>query len=107
MIARVWQGQTSTQDAEVYRRHFVESVRPALDGVSGHLGALLLRRATEADSRADFLVVTFWESMRAVRAFAGPDPNRAVVDPAVLQVLTDFDASVRHYEVVLDTRHAG
>lgn len=107
MIARVWRGQTSAQHAEVYCRHFAESVRPALDGVSGHLGALLLSRVTQGDSRTDFLVVTFWDSMHAVRAFAGPDPDRAVVEPAARSVLTAFDVSVRHYEVVLDSRHAG
>jgi hypothetical protein len=39
--------------------------------------------------------------MEAVRRFAGDEPERAVVEPAARAVLSDFDESVRHYEVVL------
>jgi heme-degrading monooxygenase HmoA len=106
MIARAWQGQATVQNAEAYRRHFADSVRPALDRVPGHRGALLLRREMEGDSRAEFLVITMWDSMDAVRAFAGPDPDRAIIEPAARAILAQFDASVRHYDVVLDTRHA-
>ena len=104
MIARVWRGQATGQNAEAYRRHFAESVRPALASISGHRGALLLRRELEGDSQTEFLVVTLWDSMEAVRAFAGLDPERAVVEPAARAVLTDFDASVRHYDIVQDSR---
>ena len=103
MIARVWRGETTIENADAYRRHFVESVRPALTSVPGHRGALLLRRETDGDSRTEFLAITLWDSMRAVRAFAGPDPDRAIVEPAARAVLADYDASVRHYDVVLDT----
>jgi hypothetical protein len=46
-------------------------------------------------------VLTAWESMEAVRGFAGDDPERAVVEPEARAVLSDFDESVRHYELVL------
>lgn len=103
MIARVWRGHATVQNAEAYSRHFNERVRPALSSVPGHCGALLLRRETEGDSRTEFLVVTMWDSMEAVQAFAGPNPERAVVEPAARAVLAGFDATVRHYDVVLDT----
>jgi heme-degrading monooxygenase HmoA len=104
MIARAWQGRAAAQNAEAYRSHFAGSVRPALDRVPGHRGALLLRRQNEGDSRTEFLVITMWDSMDAVRAFAGPDPDCAVIEPAARAALADFDASVRHYDVVFDTR---
>ncbi len=104
MIVRTWQGRTTSENAEAYYRHLVDAVRPALEGIPGHRGALLLRREKEPGSGTEFLVLTFWDSMDAVRAFAGPDPGRAVVEPAARAVLVDFDSSVRHYEAALDTR---
>jgi heme-degrading monooxygenase HmoA len=104
MIARVWRGEAIIQNSEAYRRHFVESVHPVLGRVPGHRGALLLQRNRDGDSRTEFMVVTLWDSMQAVRAFAGPDQDRAVVEQAARAVLADFDATVRHYDVVLDTR---
>ncbi len=107
MIARVWQGRAAVQDSETYRRHFIEGVRPVLSRVHGHRGTLLLRREAEAGSQAEFLAVTMWDSMEAIQGFAGPDPDRAVVDPEARAALAEFDRFVRHYDVVLDTRDRG
>jgi heme-degrading monooxygenase HmoA len=104
MIARVWRGQATREGADAYRRHFTESVRPALASVSGHRGAIVLSREVKSDSRTEFLVVTLWDSMEAVRAFAGPDPSRAVVASDARALLVAFDPFARHYDVVLDTR---
>jgi heme-degrading monooxygenase HmoA len=46
--------------------------------------------------------VTRWRSLDAVRAFAGADPDAAVVEPEAAAVLTRYDARVKHYEVVLE-----
>jgi heme-degrading monooxygenase HmoA len=104
MIARVWSGQTTREGADAYRRHFTESVRPTLASLSGHRGAIVLSREVKSDSSTEFLVVTLWDSMDAVRAFAGPDPERAVVAPAARALLAAFDPFAQHYDVVLDTR---
>jgi heme-degrading monooxygenase HmoA len=48
------------------------------------------------------VVVTFWRSAEAVRAFAGDDPEQAVVADEAAALLTDFDRRVRHYEVVAE-----
>ncbi len=107
MIARVWRGKATARNSESYRRHFTEAVRPALEGLAGHRGALLLSRETEGDPQTEFLVVTLWDSMQAIRGFAGLDADRAVVEPAARALLAEYDTSVRHYEVVLDTRDEG
>jgi heme-degrading monooxygenase HmoA len=66
----------------------------------GHRRAYLLQRNT--NERVSLLAVTLWDSMDAVRAFAGDGPERAVVEPAARTVLSAFDKTVDHYEVVLD-----
>jgi heme-degrading monooxygenase HmoA len=101
MIARMWQGLSTAKNADSYTRHLSESVFPRLRSIVGYQGAYLLRR--DLDGRANFLVLTMWESMQAVRRFAGDAPETAVVEPEARAVLSEFDPTVKHYEVVLST----
>jgi heme-degrading monooxygenase HmoA len=95
MIARLWRGRArSPKDAEAYQRHVTAKVLPELKAIRGHRGAQVLRCEEE------FLVITFWESMDAIRRFAGEDADRAVVEPEARAVLSEFDDGVRHYEVM-------
>jgi hypothetical protein len=57
----------------------------------------VLRRAD--GGRVEFLVMTLWDSMDAVRRFAGDNPEAAVVEPEARAVLSEYDNFVRHYEV--------
>jgi heme-degrading monooxygenase HmoA len=98
MLARIWHGEATVENADAYRHHVTERVFPELRAIPGHRGAWLLRR--EEGGRVSFLVVTLWESLQAVRQFAGDDPERAVVEPEARAVLAKFDDRVQHYEVV-------
>ena len=100
MIARQWKGYASNERADAYAAHLSGSVLPQLRALPGFRGASLARR--EIDAETELLVTTRWESMEAVRAFAGDKPEVAVVEPAARAVLSRFDATVAHYEVVLD-----
>ncbi|HYG84829.1 MAG TPA: antibiotic biosynthesis monooxygenase [Azospirillum sp.] len=97
MIARLWRGSATTQNAEGYERHARDTVFPALASIPGHRGAILLRRGT--GDGTEFLVLTLWDSMDAVRGFAGDAAQTAVVEPEARAVLADFDDVVRHFEV--------
>ena len=98
MIVRSWSGRATVDNAHRYARHFIEAVLPRLDALPGFAGASLLRRS--AAGEIEFVVLTYWESMEAVARFAGPSPDVAVVDPEARAVLTSFDDTVLHYEVV-------
>ncbi|MGH7717371.1 MAG: antibiotic biosynthesis monooxygenase [Gemmatimonadaceae bacterium] len=102
MIARMWRGRADLERADDYCRHVTGKVLPALTTLGGHRGACVLRR--EWDGKAEFVVITFWDSLDAVRAFAGENVDAAVVEPEARAVLADFDDVVRHYEVVHDSR---
>lgn len=97
MIVRIWKGQTTRENAAAYLRHVTGHVLPALGGIPGYLGGRVLRR--ETDGRVEFLVLTHWDSWDAIRAFAGDDPEVAVVEPAAREILEEFDSFVRHFEV--------
>lgn len=97
MIARIWGATSTVVNADAYRRHFATQVAPHLKDIAGHRGAYLLCR--ETGGNVEFLAMTLWDSLEAVKGFAGPNPDLANVEPAARAVLTSFDDRVRHYEV--------
>jgi heme-degrading monooxygenase HmoA len=102
MWVRSWSARATAEGAESYRRHFERDVRPALVGFPGQRGAILLRRDDGAE--VSLQVLSFWESMDSIRAFAGAEATSAVVAPEARAVLKDYDREVRLYEVLLDSR---
>lgn len=98
MIVREWRGRAAADNPEAYPRHFNGSVQPELKTIQGFLGATLMQRPD--GGRIEFVVLTRWQSMAAIQAFAGDNPDRAVVEPAAVAALVDYDKTVRHYEVV-------
>jgi heme-degrading monooxygenase HmoA len=94
----MWRAVATPEKSGEYIEHATKKVFPALGAIEGHSGAYLLRRAV--DGAVEFVVLTLWESMEAVRRFAGPKPEKAVVEPEARAALTAFDESVTHFEVV-------
>jgi heme-degrading monooxygenase HmoA len=98
MIIREWRGRARRSQADAYPRHFRERVISELREVPGFMGAQLSRR--DVDGGVEFLVLTQWQSMDAIRGFAGTEVDKAVVEPGAAAALVEFDERVRHYEVV-------
>jgi heme-degrading monooxygenase HmoA len=98
MVIREWRGRASPSKAEAYPKHFHDKVVPELRQVPGFVGAQLSRR--QLDDKIEFLVLTRWQSMDAIRAFAGTDVEKAVVEPGAVAALVEFDTTVRHYEAL-------
>jgi heme-degrading monooxygenase HmoA len=98
MIIRRW--RATADYATGYIAHFRRRVLPELLSINGFRGALVLHRKTTSETEIE--VLTFWESMRAIRGFAGSDLGRSVVEPEAKRVLRRFDRRVRHFEIVLD-----
>ena len=98
VIVRIWRGRERRDRAGAYRRHLEGSVFPRLQSLPGFLGASLLQRMDKGE--AEVLVMTKWASMTAIEAFAGPDPERAIVEPEAPAVLASFEEVVTHHEVV-------
>ena len=98
MIARTWRGATRAEDGEAYVRYLQETGFRAFRETPGNLGALGLRRVV--DGKAEFVVVSFWESEDVVRNFAGNEIDRAVFYEEDDHFLVERDAHVSHFEVV-------
>ena len=101
MIARTWRGATKAQDAETYLDYLHRTGLSEYRKIEGNRGVLALRRVT--DDRAEFLLVSLWDSEDAIRRFAGSDMEQAVFYPEDERFLIERDNHVNHYEVVFDT----
>jgi heme-degrading monooxygenase HmoA len=101
MIGRLWRGWATAQHAQAYDDLFRTSILPGLQRIEGFAGAYVLRRDAEGEGEVEILTVTLFASLEAIRAFAGADPYRAHVTPEARQLLTRFEHTVTHYEVVL------
>ncbi len=104
MIVRTWMAYAKPENAGSYRDHLEGSVVPGLRKLPGFLG-LSLCQAPRGD-RVELMVISRWQSMDAIRAFAGAKADRAVIEPRAQAMLAEFDDFVSHYEVTLDTAGA-
>ena len=97
MIARTWRGWTRAEDADDYVAYLRETGMHEYRTTPGNRGAWILRRPQ--GGRVEFVTLSFWDSMDAVRAFAGDDPKRAVFYPDDARFLVERDETVDHYEL--------
>jgi heme-degrading monooxygenase HmoA len=98
MIARHWMGLARAERARDYEKHLREETFPALARIPGFVEASMLRRAHNGG--VEFLIATRWQSMEAIRQFAGADIEAAVVPAEVQTMMLDYDRRVVHYEVL-------
>lgn len=97
-IARHWKGVTTRANAGRYLAHFRHETLPALRRIGGFQHAVLNQR--DVPEGIEFLVVTVWQSLDAIEAFAGDDVEAAVVPDAARALLSRYDDRVTHYEIV-------
>ena len=101
MLARTWRGATKAQDAEAYLQYLNRTGLAEYRKTAGNRGVLGLRRIVK--DRAEFLLVSLWESRDAIRQFAGDNIEKAVFYPEDDRFLVERDDHVSHYEVVFDS----
>jgi heme-degrading monooxygenase HmoA len=97
MIARHWRGWTKPQDADGYESFLKNKVLPELSAIEGYCGGYLLR--SDGSEEAEFVVVNLFDSLEAVKRFAGPDYRVAVFEPEAKRLLSRIETFATHYEV--------
>jgi heme-degrading monooxygenase HmoA len=100
MIIREWRCCARQADAAKYPDYFRKQLTPELRAVPGFLGATLSQRPS--GEFVEFLVLSRWTSMDAIRGFAGVNPDNAVIDTGAMATVATYDDTVRHYEVLED-----
>lgn len=97
MIARYWRGWTELRNAEPYEELLKNKVLPGLSGVEGYRGGYVMR--SDGPELAEFVVVNLFESLDAVKRFAGENYALAVFEPEALELLVKREPLAAHYEV--------
>jgi heme-degrading monooxygenase HmoA len=94
----MWHGRVPTSKAQVYREFTNQRAIPDYRSVPGNLSVYVLERR-EAEI-THFITLTFWETMEAIKGFAGEDVEQAKYYPEDRDFLLEFEPTVVHYEVV-------
>jgi len=100
MIARTWRGWTALDDADTYVDYLNRTGMPSYRSTPGNRGAWILRR--RVGDRIEFVTLSFWDSMDAIRVFAGDDPEQAVFYPEDDRFLVEREVTVRHFDLFGD-----
>jgi len=105
VIARLWCATAAESNADAYVAHLRSRTMPELARIPGHRGAYVLQRSTP--SGVAFTVITLWDSLDAIRQFAGSEPELAVVPAEARVLLASYDDRAVHWEVTLDNAQPG
>lgn len=97
MIARIWRGAVRRRDADEYARYMDTTGVAGYAATPGNRGVWMLRR--DVDEHTEFVMFTLWDSLDAVRAFAGEDYEQAVFYPEDDRFLVERDLTSTHYVV--------
>ncbi len=98
MIARIWRGWTRSSDADRYLEYILKTGAKEYRDTPGNRGAYVLRR--QEGDRTEFLTLSFWDSLEAVKKFAGENVERAVFYPEDDEFLVDREWTVTHFELI-------
>lgn len=101
-IARIWRGRTLAAKADEYQAYLDSSGISRVRATPGNLGVTVLRRNEGA--KTEFLVLSIWESVEAIKKFAGEDYQKAVILPRDRDYLLEVEPNVLHYEILREER---
>jgi heme-degrading monooxygenase HmoA len=105
MIARIWRGWASPEQADAYQHHYETEIIGGLQAIDGFRGAQLLRR--DEGGEVLFTAITWFAHLNAIRAFAGEDYEQAVMEEPAKEALLHWDERVIHHVVEIDVWGAG
>ena len=97
MIARVWRGVTLASRADEYLEHLRETGLRDFVQTAGNRGVQVIRRIQ--GEHCEFQIISLWDSMEAVRRFAGKEAERSRYWDADEEFLLEMEPLVRHYEL--------
>jgi heme-degrading monooxygenase HmoA len=97
MIARIWTGAVRRKDGDEYAKYMQDTGITGYAATPGNRLALMLRR--DAGEKTEFVMVTVWDSLESIKAFAGEEPERAVFYPEDDRFLIERYDSAAHYHV--------
>ena len=101
MIARHWRGWTKPDDADGYENLLKNQVLAGLRAIEGYRGGYVLRK--DGAGETEFVVMNLFESLEAVKRFAGPDYTVPVFEPEAKKLLSRVETFATHYGIKRDS----
>lgn len=101
-VARMWHGQVPAARGDEYEKYLYENGVKKLLAIPGNLGVQMFRRA--AGDRADFVVISYWPSEEAIKAWAGETLTKTRLLPRDLEFLIEPESEVKHFVIAADER---
>jgi heme-degrading monooxygenase HmoA len=99
MIARIWHGVTLAEKGESFYEYIRKTGAKAYGEAEGNKGIYILRRYS--DNKAEFLLISLWDSIESIKQFAGEDYHKAYYPfPEDREYLIELEEEVRHFEVL-------
>lgn len=98
LIARLWHGATPASHGDRYAAYLEQTGVKDCRATPGNRGVQVLRR--NAGGATHFLFISFWDSLDAIRAFAGEHVELARYYPEDRKYLLELEPRVAHYEVL-------
>src|SRR5260221_7308259 len=107
MIARIWRGSTSFENADAYEDFLKSEFLPAVEqkDIRGYRKFQLLRR--KEDDHVSFTTIMWFETLEQIKAFAGNDYEKAVVHPKAQALLKNYDSRSQHFELRHELNYSG
>ena len=100
MIARIWHGWTSFDNADTYEALLIKEIFPSIQNrnIKGYRKISLLKRTLE--DKVEFITIMLFENLNAVKEFTGEDYEKSYVPEKAQKVLLKHDKFSQHYEIV-------
>jgi hypothetical protein len=95
VITRLWRGWTTPENADAYEQFLLTRLFPSMRANAGFRGADVLRRRDGQEIA--FVTLTRFESIDAIRGFAGDDYEVAVLEPEAIALLSRYENRASHF----------
>ena len=105
MIARIWHGYTTAENADIYENLLKQEIFIGIENknVKGYKGLQLLRR--DLATEVEFTTIMWFDKIESVRQFAGENYEVAYVPPKAREILSRFDATSVHSELIHELQY--
>jgi len=100
LIARIWHGHTPVAKTEEYTKYIYEAGIKKIESIQGNRGCQLLRKVD--GQYGDFTVISYWDSVEAIKRFAGEKYEETHNLPKDSEYLVDMEPHVKHLEVLVN-----
>ena len=97
MVARVWHGRTPLDKIDEYRQYLFDVGVKKITTLPGNRGVQML--VTKTAEAGDFTVISFWDSIEAIKGYAGADYTKVHDLPRDKDFLIDHEPLVKHYDL--------